>query len=222
MIHHLEKNNILQEGKKGLVFGVGTERLPSLFANMGASIVATDAPPEIGDAWKGGDQFSENLSGLYFKDLVDYQNFERRVSYKTCDMNNIDEEFINFDFNWSSCCFEHLGSLENGMNFVINSVEKTLKQNGIAVHTTEFNLSSNNETLETGHTVIYRRRDIEELVNRLERRGHSVQSFVIAPDSHPLDFHVDIPPYIHAPHIRLMYEKYIVTSVGLVIKRGRV
>jgi hypothetical protein len=188
---------------------------------MGALIVATDAPPEIGDAWKGGNQFSENLSGLYFEDLIDYHNFERRVSYKTCDMNNIDREFVDFDFNWSSCCFEHLGSLENGMNFVINAVEKTLKPNGLAVHTTEFNLSSNNDTLETGHTVIYRRRDIEELVNHLEKRGHSVESFVIAPDSHPLDFHVDIPPYTHAPHIRLMYEKYIVTSVGLVIKRGR-
>ncbi|WP_174504507.1 hypothetical protein [Acidiphilium sp. C61] len=104
---------------------------------------------------------------------------------------------------------------------LINAVEKTLKPNGLAVHTTEFNLSSNNDTLETGHTVIYRRRDIEELVNHLEKRGHSVESFVIAPDSHPLDFHVDIPPYTHAPHIRLMYEKYIVTSVGLVIKRGR-
>ena len=48
------------------------------------------------------------------------------------------------------------------MQFFINSVETTLKIGGVACHTTEFNLSSNDETVSKGDTVLYRRRDMEE------------------------------------------------------------
>jgi hypothetical protein len=68
--------------------------------------------------------------------------------------------------------------------------------------------------------VIYRKRDIEELTQRLEARGHSVSSFAIAPDSHYLDHYVDVPPYSHNPHLKLALSGYVTTSVGLVIQRG--
>jgi hypothetical protein len=135
-------------------------------------------------------------------------------------MNNIDPSLHGFDFCWSSCCFEHLGSLEAGMRFVINSVEKTLKPGGIACHTTELNLSSNEETLEAGETVLYRRRDIQELIERLSDRGHTVSPLKISPARHPLDFHVDSPPYTHNPHIKLTVGGHTTTSVGMVVKRA--
>jgi len=94
-----------------------------------------------------------------------------------------------------------------------------LKPGGVAVHTTEFNLSSNGHTIESGPTVLYRRCDMESLVQRLRDLGHDVQPFVIAPDSHFLDFHVDLPPYCDQPHLKLKFENYVTTSVGIVVKK---
>jgi hypothetical protein len=87
-------------------------------------------------------------------------------------MNHIPSHLADrFDFCWSTCSFEHLGSLEHGLRFVENSIG-TLKVGGIAVHTTEFNLSSDADTLESPNLSVYRRRDIEKLVKALEQAGH--------------------------------------------------
>ena len=108
------------------------------------------------------------------------------------------------------------------MQFVINAVEKTLRGGGVAVHTTEFNLSSDDETVEVGDTVIYRRRDLNELVQRLIDRGHAVRPIVVAPNSHFWDYHVDVPPYTHVPHLKLKLEKHVATSVGIVVRRRHI
>ena len=189
---------------------------------MGAKIVATDAPNDVGMkvGWVGSGQHISALKEIRYPYIVDGDVFDSNVTYQTCDMNNIQAELNGFDFNWSSCCFEHLGSLEAGIQFVINAVEKTLRIGGVAVHTTEFNLSSDIETSETGVTVIYRRRDIIELVQRLRDRGHIVKPFMVAPDTHYWDFHVDIPPYLQEPHLKLLLQQYVATSVGIVVQRG--
>ena len=221
VIHHLLESDVVRPGSKGLVFGVGSERLPAVFAQMGAQIVATDAPDEKGEIWDCNGQHSTSLESLRYTDVVDDAVFDSNVRFEICDMENIQPELNGFDFNWSSCCFEHLGSLEAGMQFVINAVEKTLRVGGVGVHTTEFNLSSNDDTVTEGPTVIYRRRDIEELVSRLRDRGHSVSEFIVAAASNYWDFHVDLPPYTGAVHIKLLLEQYVSTSVGIVVRRGR-
>ncbi|WP_175774139.1 hypothetical protein [Burkholderia anthina] len=81
--------------------------------------------------------------------------------------------------------------------------------------------TSVDDTLDSGQTVPYRRRDMVERVERLRSRGHEVEPFVVAPDAHPRDFHVDAPPCKNIPHLKLAYEKYVGTSVGLVVRRGR-
>lgn len=222
VVHHLEKAGVLVEGSRGLGFGIGLERLPALFAKKGCVILATDAPPEIGigTGWSTTGQHASALDDLRYPNIVDDKIFDERVSHRFCDMNSISDDLTGFDFTWSSCCYEHLGSLEAGMQFVINSVEKTLKPGGIAVHTTEFNLSSNDDTIGTGPTVLYRRRDMEELVERLRSRGHEVQPFSLAPYSHPLDFHVDVPPHLDIPHLKFRIGQYAATSVGICVRRG--
>ena len=220
IVHNLRRQGMLVPGKRGIVFGVGLEPLPSLFAKHGADVMATDAPEDVGVHWSSTGQFTTKLDELRVPSIVDEETFGRRVSYATCDMNAIGEGFAGFDFCWSSCCFEHLGDLQAGLDFVVNSVEKTLKPGGVAVHTTEFNLSSDDETVASGPTVIYRKRDIEGLVQRLRDRGHEVDEFRVAPDQHPLDFYVDVPPYKADPHLRLNLFGFTSTSVGLVIRRG--
>lgn len=222
VIHHLQRLEAVGPGKRGLVFGVGTEPLPSFFAGRGAQIVATDAPPEIGQeqGWLASNQFAASLESLWREGLIDRETFMQHVSFEPCDMTNIPAHLTDFDFCWSSCCFEHLGSLEAGIDFVVNSVERTLKPGGIAVHTTEFNLSSDTETVNSGPTVIYRKRDMEGLIQKLRERGHEVDDLKIAPEVDPLDFHVDMPPYSFKPHLKLHLMGYTATSVGLVIRRG--
>jgi hypothetical protein len=222
IVHHLIRLNAVGPGRCGLVFGVGSERLPALFASMGSSIVATDAPVEImtGSGFLQSGEHASGLDNLRQPSIVDNNVFDKLVSYRACDMNKIDPALTEFDFNWSSCCFEHLGSLQAGHEFVINAVENTLKVGGIAVHTTEFNLSSNEDTWASGPTVIYRLQDIERLANELRSRGHEVDPILIAPHVHKLDFHVDVPPYNQDPHLKLALGEYVCTSVGLVIRRG--
>lgn len=218
--HHMIKSGIVENGRRGLVFGVGTEMLPAYFAERGARILATDAPSDIGESWIVGNQFSENRDQLPTL-RMSRANFNELVEFAHCDMNNIAPHLKDFDFCWSSCCLEHLGSLRAGMDFIINSVEKTLRVGGVACHTTEFNCSSNEETLDGGWCVLYRRRDIEQLVEELRDRGHAVQEFRIAPDRFVMDSFVDVPPYRHYPHLKLQLEQYVTTSVGLVVRRGR-
>ena len=221
VVHHLLQAGVIREGASGIGFGVGQDRLPSFFASRGVEVLATDAPPEIGrDAgWAATSQHASAPDNLHYPSLVDAGVFARKLRFAECDMNAIPAGIGRFDFAWSCCCFEHLGSLEAGMRFVAESVEKCLKPGGVAVHTTEFNLSSNDATPSEGPTVIYRKRDFEAMVQRLRDRGHEVQPFTIAPDSHYLDGFVDVPPYSQDPHLKLQLEGYVTTSAGIVVRR---
>jgi hypothetical protein len=133
-------------------------------------------------------------------------------------MNDIPGDIVDFDFNWSSCSFEHLGTLEKGFSFLKNQL-KTLKPGGWSVHTTEYNISSNDETQENNDTVIYRQRDIEQIVNELRSDGHFVEEVNFALGGLPEDFMVDTEPHQQKVHLKLQVDKYVVTSIGLIIQK---
>ena len=133
-------------------------------------------------------------------------------------MNDISDDLRDFDFVWSSCSLEHLGSLQKGKDFIYNAME-CIKPGGIAVHTTEYNISSNISTINNEGTVLYRRRDIKSIVRNLRRRGHTVEvDFTLG--SLPNDKFVDVPPYQGDPHLKLQLQKYVITSIGLIIQKG--
>lgn len=215
-------HNILEkiaEGQRGLGFGVGTEPLTALFASCGAHITATDAPDDNQGAWSNNQQWASAKASLHKPSIIDNTLLDQRTEYMPCDMNAIPDDLIDYDFVWSSCAFEHLGSLEAGMRFVEKSM-KTIRSGGIAVHTTEFNLSSNDETLVDGPTVLYRERDMLELVDRLTKAGHSVKPFRVGPPAHFLDTHVDVPPFAALPHLKLRIASHVTTSIGIVAIKG--
>jgi hypothetical protein len=111
----LFERGFLTCGKRGIGFGVGGEPLPALFASLGAQIVATDQSPETGmDAgWA-----SSCLSGLNQQDICPEHTFSRLVTFREVNMNDIDADLSGqFDFCWSSCALEHLGSLQHGLDF---------------------------------------------------------------------------------------------------------
>lgn len=221
IVHQLREAGVLKPGMRGLGFGVGRERLPAVFAALGAQVFATDAPPELAEAagWTRSVEHSGSLEQLRFPDILADELLAQRVSHGHCDMRAIPDDLVGFDFCWSACAFEHLGSLEAGARFVIDSVEKTLRPGGVACHTTEFNLSSDEETVGQGQTVIYRRKDLLRLADELRALGHRVEPFRVAPDAHYLDSHVDVPPYTHNPHLKLRLGSYVTTSAGIVVRK---
>ena len=168
--------------------------------------------------WDNANQLCFGLDSLNKRRLCDAEDFDRLVSYRPVDMNDIPDDLVDFDFNWSSCSFEHLGTLDKGFRFLQNQL-KTLKPGGWAVHTTEYNLSSNDETQEHNSTVLYRQRDIEYIIGALRSEGHFVEELDLSMGGLPEDFLVDVEPHQQKIHLKLQVDKYVVTSIGLIIRK---
>lgn len=220
VMQSLWERGCIAEGKRGLAFAVGTEPLPAMFAKYGCEVLATDILPEKGieKGWDKGNQLCLGTDSLNTRGICDAQLFSQRVQYRVVDMNEIPADLRDFDFNWSSCSFEHLGTIEKGIGFLQNQLA-TLKPGGWAVHTTEYNISSNDETQDNNDTVIYRRRDIEKVVDLLRADGHFVEETDFSMGGLPEDYMVDTEPHQQKIHIRLQVGKYVVTSIGLIIQK---
>jgi len=213
----LEERDMLRAGRRGLGFGVGREPLVAAFAATGCAIVATDLDPERArDAgWTdNGAEYAGGLAGLNDHGLCPPGDFASKVTYRHVDMNRLPADLGEFDFTWSSCAFEHLGSLDAGAEFVVDQM-RYVRPGGVAVHTTECNVSSDTETVESGGTVLYRRSDIEDLARRLRRSGYDIDCDLDGGDS-PVDQHVDVPPFSDT-HLRTTLGQFVTTSVALVI-----
>ncbi|GIL39834.1 hypothetical protein [Roseiterribacter gracilis] len=212
----------LAPGKRGLGFGVGKEPLAALFATFGADTVGTDMPFEgaIEAGWATDNQHAAGKAQMRWPTICPDDKFDAHVSFETFDMTKTPGAFRDFDFCWSSCALEHLGSIDAGLSFIERSIE-TLKVGGVAVHTTEYNLISNDETVETGGTVLFRKRDFEAVIERLEKAGHKVAPLDLRPGAQPVERYVDIAPFRDEPHLRLALMGYATTSMGLIVTRGR-
>lgn len=223
VMQSLWERGCISKGKKGLVFAVGSEPLPSVFANHGCEILATDIFPEQGKAkgWDNGDQLCFGLESLNKRGIVSDETLHRMISYRAVDMNDIPGDLNGkFDFNWSSCSFEHLGNIALGLKFLKNQL-RTLKPGGWAVHTTEFNVGSNDKTLDSGDTVIFRMKDIDKLVGELRKEGHYVEELDYSLGGLPEDFMVDVLPHEQKVHLKLQLNEYVVTSIGLIIQKKK-
>lgn len=122
------------------------------------------------------------------------------------------------DFLWSCSLAGHLGSVEAGLDFLQRSLG-CLRPGGIAVHTFDYNVSSDDDTLETASVSLLRRRDLVELQRRLSAAGHTLLPLNFADGSLPEDRHVDLPPYPQQVHLKLRIDRYDASSFGLVIRR---
>lgn len=219
----LAERGMLAEGRRGCGFAVGTEPLPSLFAARGVAVLATDqAATGEAEEWRATGQHAASLEMLHRPETISRAEFERRVRFRAADMRALGLPWgEHFDFLWSSCSIEHLGNLDAGMRFVEEST-RLLVPGGCAVHTTEFNVASNDDTLAEGGSVIYRRRDIKELGYRLRRIGCGLALAEYDAGNHPYDLDYDVPPYggSERQHVKLLLDGHITTSMLLIIRKG--
>lgn len=217
----LRERGYPKPGMRGLGFGVGTEPLAALFASLGVNVVATDQAPETAaeGGWIQTGQHSTSLTQLNGRNICPPAEFQQRVTFRHADMNAIDADLVDFDFCWSACSYEHLGSIEHGLDFIKNSM-RTLKKGGISIHTTELNLSSDILTFESPTLSLFRKSDFKRLTKDLRAAGHDVAPMCFYPGSHPLDQYIDLPPWKSDPHLRLEVGGYATTSWGIIVTKG--
>lgn len=221
IIRTLEEHGMLQEGKRGIGFAVGLEPLPSYFADKKVQILATDLSIEDAGAkkWAEDNQNSKgNLTALFNEDFCSREDFDQYVSFRAVDMNQIPKNIGRYDFCWSSCAIEHVGGIELSKQFLKNMIN-VLRPGGIAVHTTEFNLSSNEDTIEEGNSIIFRKKDIEEMKEWFIEHGCYMETSYKR-SAKKGDLFVDIPPFRNQSyHLNLQLREYAVTSFAIIVRR---
>lgn len=200
-------------GTRGLAFGCGMEFITSVLAAAGSDILATDYV-EQSHNWQ-----AKGLEDLFSPAHIDRATFDKRVRFEHLDMNAIDPGLTGFDFIWSTGSLEHIGGYRNGLDFIENAMH-CLKPGGIAVHTTEFTLTSEHVGYDTPNLSFYCRRDIENLAARLIKAGHmTILNFERGKTV--ADTHVDTPPYNYGRTLAAHFSHHVVSSIGLVIQKGQ-
>lgn len=225
--HALWIRGKLGSGSRGLGFGCGEEPLPSVFAKYGVHVLATDLDQSRPEAkgWRETGQHSDSAESLRNRGICPDEKLLANIAFQPADMNDIPRELDGqFDFCWSSCALEHVGSIEKGLKFIENSL-RTLKPGGVAVHTTEFNLADG-ETIDNWGTVLFQKKHIIDFVAQLESRGFNVAPLDFSPGNKILDGFVDIPPWGHdavrlsdpSAHLKLSVDGFPCTSIGLIVQ----
>lgn len=238
VLQSLRDTDMLLPGKKAIVFACGEEPLPSYLASLGIEVLVTDLHPEksVGMGWKEASQYTNSLENVFYPDLVSRAVFEKKVSLQYVDMNDIPESLQGqFDFCWSICSLEHLGSIADGLKFIENSLN-VLVPGGVAVHTTEFNYTNDQEAPDNCPCVLFQKKHLEDVANLLTQSGHTVAPLNFNLGKKILDKFIDLPPYSngqgellrkywtrnddelnHMAHLRLNIDGFASTSFGTTV-----
>lgn len=213
----------LGEGVRILGFGVGRERIPAVLAARGCDVTATDY--DRGEGWTARSiaDLLQPLEGdtdpaLAHIPICDAEIFARHLSFRNLDMNHIPGDLRDYDALWSCGSLEHIGGLEKGLEFIEHSLE-CLRPGGVAVHTTEFNLSSNEHTYDTPPLSFYRRKDIEGLAARLLMQGHDIV-LNFTRGNGLVDSHIDKAPFDYALTMNALHANFLITSIGLIVQKS--
>ncbi|MEI6481427.1 MAG: hypothetical protein WCO19_03935 [Candidatus Saccharibacteria bacterium] len=222
IVQVLYEHNLLEEGISGLGFGVGNERLPALLAKYNVNVTATDQDYRKTKAlhWSKG-ELATGLKSLNKYGICDDSQLKKYVSYVPADMKKIPRSFSEkYGFVWSNCALGHLGSIEDGLKFIKNSLS-CLKPGGWAIHTTETNVLSNDETVTSGDTVIFRLHDLHQLFLELTEKGYYCVPLQYNLGSNPNDFRVSLLPEFGNDFSKILVHGHVATQVILMIQKPR-
>ncbi len=223
----------LAPGQRGLGFGCGAEPIPSYLASQGVFVTATDFSEEQAaeSGWIETNQHLGSAAKPFMPHLVSRDVFEQFVTIDTVDMNAIPDRLQGYDFCWSICALEHLGSIEHGLRFIERSLD-TLRPGGTAVHTMEFNVEPNGPTVDNWLTVLFQPKHLEALAERLRSAGHTVLPFDFDMGADVMDNFIDLPPWDHALapserswlgeplHLKLSIDGFVSTSFGMIVRKA--
>jgi len=214
----------LQAGKKALGFAVGQEPIPAILADYGVSVLASDKHTDKSGAWIKTKEHMADLTDLFHPEIIDNDALSEFVRCMHIDMNYIPDGLGKFDFIWSSCAIEHLGSPSKGLDFVLESIEM-LNPGGVAIHTTELELTSKSETADYGNCAVYRVQDFKILKNKIHELGYSMELNTFVDMSTPKDRWISRIPLVGVEntkdlaHLKLGLGDSISTSFSIVIEK---
>jgi SAM-dependent methyltransferase len=220
ILERARQGGVLEPGRSAIGFGVGREPIPAVLASRGLDVLATDQADQNAEHWKQLGEHAVDLQSLSRPAVVDDDTLARQVTFRAMDMNDDVGDLGSFDLVWSSCAIEHLGSPAAGLGFVLRTAD-LLKPGGVAVHTTEFELSPKEETADYGHCAVYRGEDLERLARQLVDRGFEIDLNLYVSMATPRDRFVAVVPYppTDPSHLKLQIFDSVSTSYGLAIKR---
>jgi SAM-dependent methyltransferase len=220
MAQVLWERKLIQPGCRALGFGVGQERLPALFARYGVDVTATDQDFKRKKAgYWAKHELAKGTQSLNSLRICPPAEFAKRVEYQPVDMNDIPTELHDsYDFLWSNCALGHLGSIPNGLRFIEESL-KCLKPGGTAVHTTELNILSNQETVTGGDTVIFRIRDMYELSLKLLEAGYIMRPFTLKLGNTDRDKRISFRPQFGNDYSKIQVMGHLATQIVLIISK---
>ena len=217
-------NCIIDSGKidvKAMGFGIGTEPIPAGLAKLGFHVLATDyLDGEIATEWKNTDQLVSSPEDLNVRGILTENEFKSKVRFANMDMNQIPENLnAQFDFVWSSCALGHIGSYQKGLDFILRSVE-LLAPGGIALHTTELDVSPGKSRFESPTLNLYREEDLYSLIDTLQSRGYLVDHFQNTSRwNAESEKFVDREPWGDRPHLRIQVFGREILSLALRIQK---
>lgn len=215
-----EQHGVLAEGRTALGFGVGREPIPAALASHGLTVLATDlsAAEDKSAHWSSTGQHLTDLSALSHPEIVSDDQLERQVSLRYVDMNEVPDDLATYDLVWSCCAFEHLGSPSAGLDFVLRTLD-LLRPGGVAVHTTELELTPRAETADYGNLAVYRIADLDGVVEEARARGFEIETNWYVAMETASDRWIGRPPFDDPAHLKLLIGDSISTSVGLLVRR---
>lgn len=126
---------------------------------------------------------------------------------------------------WSACVIEHLGSPARGVDFILESCQ-LLRPGGVAVHTTELELTRREESADYGHCAVYRREEPLEFADRLQNAGYEAHFNCYVSMGSPADRWISLaltPEHDVLPnlaHLKLVVGDSVSTSYGLIIRKA--
>lgn len=228
IVQSIEQLDLMRPGKAAVGFGCGNEAIPAMLASRGVDVLATDQTISSGSQWAASGELMSGLDGLARDHLIDRSALSERVRTRHVDMNDVPDDLGEFDIAWSSCVIEHLGSPARGLDFVLESLA-LLRPGGVAVHTTELELTRKAETADYGNCAVYRLEDLQDFAARVASAGYEASfNFHVAMES-PHDRWISL---VSAPggtvledvdHLKLVIGDSVSTSVstsfGLIIRK---
>jgi hypothetical protein len=232
------QSGVLEAGRRAVGFGVGNEPVPAVLARHGLFVIATDQVADAGDEGTDGDagwqatgqwaqtgQLLSGIEGLRRPEIVPDETLADLVRTRRVDMNAVPDDLGPCDLTWSSCALEHLGSPEHGLRFVRRTAS-LLAPGGVAVHTTELELTERSITADYGHLACYRPADLRALADDLIADGFEIELNFHVPVDSPEDRWISVV-LLHGPelaagelsHLKVTIGDSVITSFGLLIRR---
>lgn len=232
----LRKTGCVSKGKKGLVFGCGKEITIPLLAQQEVFVTATDQPQVLGESssWNSTNQYCSGKEALKkeFEKDFDWSMISDFIEYQEMDMNSLSVGNQKYDFLWSSCSLEHLGSFQNSINFVTKSLD-FLKNFGFAIHTTEYNYFDN-KSFDDAYNCCFNRDVLMSMFDAVQKVGGYVYPIDFFSGDEPEDVFVDVPPFtfhsskikLEEPcgksHFKLLINDKHTTSLGFIIQKRKI